>query len=192
MRAAMNAIFYLLRTGCPWRYLFRDPFPPRSTVYNIFRKLQHEGVWELIREELLVALREQRAARPAAIIDSQSLKAAEKGVQKQGQDDAVDYDAGKKLKGRKLHALVEVEGLPLRVVVYSAGMQDRDGAGVVLEKPANAFPGSNSFRQFRLQRSPGQRRRREGSGAAHQNRQTIRRHERLHRIVARHRHVRRV
>jgi putative transposase len=45
MRAAMNAIFYLLRTGCPWRYLPRDPFPPRSTVYNIFRKLQHEGVW---------------------------------------------------------------------------------------------------------------------------------------------------
>ena len=42
MRAAMNAIFYLLRTGCPWRYLPRDPFPPRSTVYNIFRKLQHD------------------------------------------------------------------------------------------------------------------------------------------------------
>ena len=38
MRAAMNAILYLLRTGCPWRYLPRDSFPPRSTVYNIFRK----------------------------------------------------------------------------------------------------------------------------------------------------------
>src|ERR1700675_4209238 len=43
MRAAMNAIFYLLRTGCPWRYLPRDPFPARSTVYNIFRKFQREG-----------------------------------------------------------------------------------------------------------------------------------------------------
>jgi hypothetical protein len=43
MRAAMNAIFYLLRTGCPWRDLPRDPFPPRSMVYNIFRKFQHEG-----------------------------------------------------------------------------------------------------------------------------------------------------
>ena len=40
MRAAMNAILYLLRTGCPWRYLPRDRFPPRSTVYNIFRKFQ--------------------------------------------------------------------------------------------------------------------------------------------------------
>jgi putative transposase len=68
MRAAMNAIFYLLRTGCPWRYLPRDPFPPRSTVYNIFRKFQHEGVWERIWEELLVALREQRGreASPSA------------------------------------------------------------------------------------------------------------------------------
>ena len=47
MRAAMKAILYLLRTGCPWRYLPRDGFPPRSTVYNIFRKFQHEGVWEV-------------------------------------------------------------------------------------------------------------------------------------------------
>jgi transposase len=87
MRAAMNAIFYLLRTGCPWRYLPRGPFPPRSTVYNIFRKFQREGVWEAIWAELLFALREQagREASPtAAIIDSQSLKSAEKGAVKTG------------------------------------------------------------------------------------------------------------
>jgi len=62
-------------------------FPPRSTVYNIFRKFQHEGVWARIWEELLVALREQRgreASPTAAIIDSQSLKAAEKGGAKAG------------------------------------------------------------------------------------------------------------
>ena len=77
----MNAIFYLLRTGCPWRYLPRGPFPPRSTVYNTFRKFQHDGGWESIWEELPMALREalDREASPtAAIIDSQSLKAAEK------------------------------------------------------------------------------------------------------------------
>ena len=87
MRATMNAIFYLLRTGCPWRYLPRNPFPPRSTVYNIFRKFQREGVWERIWQELLAALREQRdreASPTAAIIDSQSLKAAEKGGAKAG------------------------------------------------------------------------------------------------------------
>jgi putative transposase len=59
MRAAMNAIFYLLRTGYPWRFLPRDEFPPRSTVYNIFRKFQKDGVWEAIWEELHMILREQ-------------------------------------------------------------------------------------------------------------------------------------
>jgi transposase len=82
MRLAMNAIFYLLRTGCPWRYLPRGVFPPRSTVYNIFRAFQREGVWEAIWEELRAALRERlgREASPSAgVIDSQSLKSAEKG-----------------------------------------------------------------------------------------------------------------
>ncbi len=50
------------------------------------------------------------------------------------------YDAGKKVKGRKLHALVDVEGLPLRVIVHSAGVQDRDGAGLVLDKLRQRFP----------------------------------------------------
>ena len=82
MRSAMNAIFYLLRTGCPWRYLPRGVFPPRSTVYNIFRAFQRQGVWEAIWEELRAALRERlgREASPSAgVIDSQSLKSAEKG-----------------------------------------------------------------------------------------------------------------
>jgi len=82
MRSAMNAIFYLLRTGCPWRYLPGGIFPPRSTVYNIFRAFQREGVWERIWEELRAALRERlgREASPSAgVIDSQSLKSAEKG-----------------------------------------------------------------------------------------------------------------
>jgi transposase len=85
MRAAMNAILYLLRTGCPWRYLPRDGFPPRSTVYNIFRKFQREGVWVAIRAELHAALRERlgRNASPSAgVIDSQTLKSAEKGAVK--------------------------------------------------------------------------------------------------------------
>jgi transposase len=83
MREAINAILYLLRTGCPWRYLPRDGFPSRSTVYNIFRKFQRDGVWEAIWEELHMTLREDmgREASPtAAVIDSQSLKAAEKGA----------------------------------------------------------------------------------------------------------------
>jgi transposase len=83
MRQAMDAIFYLLRTGCPWRYLPPTIFPPRSTVYNIFRAFQREGVWEAIWSELLMALRERlgREASPsAAVLDSQALKSAEKGA----------------------------------------------------------------------------------------------------------------
>ena len=87
MRAAMNAIFYLLRTGCPWRHPPRGLFPPRSTVYNILRQFQRDGVWERIWEALHMALREalDREASPsAAIIDSQSRKAAEKGEPRAG------------------------------------------------------------------------------------------------------------
>ena len=83
MREALNAIFYLLRTGCPWRYLPRDGFPPRSTVYNIFRNFQKDGVWDAIWQRLHMDLREdmEREASPtAAIIVSQSLKSAEKGA----------------------------------------------------------------------------------------------------------------
>jgi transposase len=83
MRAAINAILYLLRTGCPWRYLPRDGFPPRSTVYNIFRNFQKDGVWDAIWDKLRMELREnmEREASPtAAVIDSQSLKSAEKGA----------------------------------------------------------------------------------------------------------------
>jgi len=86
-----------------------------------------------------MALREQigREAIPsAAVLDSQSVKSAEKGG---GKDDAVGYDAGKKVKGRKIHALVDTEGLPMRVVVHSAAIQDRDGAGLVLEKIRRRF-----------------------------------------------------
>ena len=83
----MNAVLYLLRTGCPWRYLPRDSFPPRSTVYNFFRKFQCDGVWEAIWAELHMALRERmgRDASPsAAVLDSQSVKIGGKGG---GKDD---------------------------------------------------------------------------------------------------------
>ena len=85
MRAAMDAILYLLRAGCPWRYLPHDGFPPRSTVYRIFRKFRREGTWEAIWAELHIALRERmgREASPsAAVLDSQSVKSAEKGAVK--------------------------------------------------------------------------------------------------------------
>lgn len=83
MRSAMEALFYLLRTGCPWRYLPRDGrFPPRTTVYNIFRGLGRDGAWEAISAALVAAERRQagRDAQPTAgVLDSQTTKAAERG-----------------------------------------------------------------------------------------------------------------
>ena len=81
----MNAIPYLLRTGCPWRYLPRDGFPARSTVYNVFRKFQADGTWASIWDQLHPMLRERenRDGSPSAgIIDSQTVKSAEKGAVK--------------------------------------------------------------------------------------------------------------
>ena len=144
MRAAMNAIFYLLRTGCPWRYLPRGAFPPRSTVYNIFRQFQRDGVWERIWEELPHGA--ARSARPRGQPDRRDPRqpvaesGGKGGAASRSEKDAVGYDAGKKAKGRKVHALVDVEGLPLRVIVHSAGMQDRDGAALVLDKIRQRFP----------------------------------------------------
>jgi hypothetical protein len=93
MRAAMNAIFYLLRTGWPWRYLPRDSFPPRSTVYNIFRDFQRDGVWEAIWAELHCGSRQ-----PIGQI----------GGKGGGTDNQVGYDAGKQVNGRKRGVGMEV------------------------------------------------------------------------------------
>ncbi len=60
-----------------------------------------------------------------------------------GKDDKMGYDAGKKLKSRKIHALVDSEGLSMQVVVHSAAIQDRDGAGLVLDKICRRTGGSN-------------------------------------------------
>ena len=82
MREAIDAILFVLRTGATWRTLDDPWFPPRSTVYNIFRKFQEDGTWEKIWRALHKTLREdlgRNAGPTAAILDSQTLKSAEKG-----------------------------------------------------------------------------------------------------------------
>jgi transposase len=133
-------LLYLLRTGCSWCYLPRDSsFPPRSTVCNIFCKFQRDGVWEAILAELQMALRERvgREASPSvAVLDSPSVKSAEKG----SKDDRVGYDAGERVKGRKIHTWVDSEGLPMWVVVYYAAVQRSRRAGLVLDEIRRGFP----------------------------------------------------
>lgn len=81
MREVMNAVRYVLRTGCQWRQLPKD-FPPRSTVYNYFWAWTRYGVLDRMHHALLVKLREaegREASPSAAILDTQAVKATEKG-----------------------------------------------------------------------------------------------------------------
>ncbi len=135
LREVLNGIFYLLRTGCQWRHLPHE-FPAWQTVYGYFRRWQKSGLFEQLNTRLRERVRQAEGRRrqpSAAIIDSQSVKTTEAGGLR-------GYDAGKKINGRKRHALVDTIGLLLVAIVHSAHIQDRDGAKLVLEKVKERFP----------------------------------------------------
>lgn len=124
LQAVLNAIFYVLCSGCPWRMLPGD-FPPWQTAYSYFRRWQLDGTWERIGRYLRqwIRLKQKRRDSPSvAIIDSQSVKIGTLTNQ------AVGFDGGKQVKGRKRHLLVDTLGLVLMVVVTAANVSDQAGA----------------------------------------------------------------
>ena len=133
-RRIINAILYVVRTGCQWRMLPKD-FPKWSTVYGIFWKWRNEGVWQRINDKLREKVRKaagKKSTPTVAIVDSQSIRTAEGGEER-------GYDAGKKITGRKRHIAVDTLGLVLAVVVHDASVQDQNGAEWVMDQLGEQF-----------------------------------------------------
>ncbi len=128
LRSVFDALFYLLRTGCPWRYLPSN-FPPWQTVYYHWRQFCRTGLWTLLYRALHEAERRRVGKDPhpsAAIMDAQSVKTVEESGCIRG------YDAHKCVKGRKRHLLVDTLGLPLSFSVTPANVHDTYGARCLL------------------------------------------------------------
>ncbi len=127
LRRILNAVLYVVKTGCQWRELPKT-FPPWQTVYHVFRRWCRDGTWAYLNARLRAAVRAAagKDCRPTAgILDSQSVKSDPHGG-------PVGYDAGKQIRGRKRHLLVDTLGLVLGVAVTPASTPERAGGLALL------------------------------------------------------------
>jgi putative transposase len=131
----VEAILYVLSTGCQWRALPTD-FPPRSTVQYYFYLWRDQRLWRRINLALIrrARLAMGRNATPSAgVIDSQSVKTTESGGPR-------GFDAAKKVRGRKRHIVTDTQGFLLALLVHPANIQDNHGAVALLGALRQTFP----------------------------------------------------
>jgi len=148
-RTIVNAILYILATGCQWRALPRD-FPPRSTVQGYFYGWRNDGTWHWINARLVACARRalgRNVAPSAAIIDSQSAPTTESGGPR-------GIDAGKRIKGRKRHIVTDTQGFLLVGQVHEANIQDPHGAVPLLRALRRRFPKLRRIFADRIYRGP--------------------------------------
>lgn len=134
-RLIIDTISYVLVSGCSWRMVPHD-LAPWSIAYHWFRTWAEDGTWTRVHDLLRDRVREAEGRDPqpsAAVLDSQSVKSSEGGEE-------IGYDAGKRVRGRKRHLLVDTIGLMLVGIVHSASVQDRAGARRVLAGVRARFP----------------------------------------------------